>query len=167
MILRCVCWLLLCGPLAAHQLQIGGSTRAESFEAAYAYDLTDHWAMQAEYIDEGRQPDGIKNVNKPVNLDALYTGHLSKRWDLRTVVGLTSSRLSHNGCSVAHGDTTEHIEYRNHTEFTGYNLGVGAGLKLSERLSLVGGVTRLRYQQVDKPAFESYTFAYAGVRLSL
>jgi hypothetical protein len=117
-----------------------------------------------EYLDAGNQPDNIQHINRTVNLDVNYHRHLftsDNRWTLMAQAGLTSSRLSHNGCQPQESC----YGYRNRTWFTGCNAGLGLGFRFIGRWKVFAEIMRLHYQQSDKPQFEDYTFGYGGVAL--
>lgn len=157
-------YMLFAGPCHADSLQIGKSTRVGDFETAYTYALNEKWGIQGEYIDEGKQPDNIQNINRTINLDGIYKLSLSKGFALGAKAGVTSSRLSSNGCSIQHGDTSEHIQFRNRSGLTGYNIGVGVSYSPIKHWSAHLEALHLHYQQVDKAEFESYNFVYGGIR---
>ena len=127
--------------------------RYGAFDTAATYYVTPYAGIQAEFIDEGKQPDGIKNVNRPVNIDAVGEygfGDIS----LFIKGGLTSSYFSHNGSGNG---------YHNNTGFTGGNLGAGIGYKLTSHWSAQAQLVTMNYQQSDKTAYETFTYGSVGI----
>lgn len=143
--------------LAAWVLSAGMSNRPHDVELSATRALSQHVGAQLEYIDEGKQPAPIANVNRALNLDAVAVLPFG-RLAFTAKAGFTSSRLSHNGSGNG---------WENKTGFTGWNTGAGAGLQLTQRWGLHLELTRLRYQQSDKAAFEYYTFAHLAVTFTI
>lgn len=138
-------------PLHALIVSAGLSTRPKDLELALALPVGGSAALQLEYIDEGRQPQGIENINRALSLD-IASHYDIGRLSLSLKGGLTSSRLSYNGSGNG---------YANRSGLTGWNAGVGIQSRLTERWSIGAELLRLHYQQSDKPAMEYYSFAYA------
>lgn len=156
-ILLAAIWL---SPAHAGQFQVGKSTRQGDYELAYSHSLPQslHWNIQIEFIDEGKQPYPIANINRVINLDVQYVYSVTYRIALSAKLGLTCSRLSFNGSG---------IPYQNNTGFTGQNAGIGLAYGLSKHWSAHVEAIQLHYAQSDKTAFEPYTFAYAGLSYTL
>jgi opacity protein-like surface antigen len=142
----------------ADTIEAGKSTRPGDYAVTYR-----HGHLLAQFIDEGRQPQGLPNINRALNLDATYGYTINSRLSVRAQAGLTSSYFSHNGCSRQHGDTDEHIRYRNRTGFTGYNVGASVIYRISPHITAGLSAVSMDYQQSDKPAYERYTFVSAGL----
>jgi hypothetical protein len=106
-------------------------------------------------MDEGTQPHEIKNINKTLNFDAVYGVIVGNELKIFAQAGITTSRFGYNGSG---------IPYDNHTGFTGQNIGMGAELRLSSRVSLLGHCQLLHYQQVDKSQFEYFKYCSVGGR---
>ena len=140
-----VCTVLL-GWLATAQAQaltlgLGRGSRPHNLDVTVR-----ERALEVEYLDEGEQPYGIPDINRIVNLDFAQRSHgrLAAFWKL----GLSSSRLSFNGGGNG---------YRNHTGFTGENVGVGVEAALSPRFGLRAQWLWMRYQQCSTPDYETFS----------
>ena len=133
-------------PATAHawSVAVGRSVRPHDIDLALQLG-----PVQLEYIDEGAQPYGIPNRNRPVNLDYVLE-HAWGRFDVFAKAGVTSSWLSYNGSGNG---------YRNRTGFTGQNVGVGLKVRVLPRVWLVGQTVWMRYQQSDVPAYEPFTYS--------
>ena len=138
-----ICALSL-GNADATQIAIGRSAQRRNF------DISAQWRLlQLELISEGVQMHGIPNRNRVINLDAVLPWHIG-RWMLYVKAGVSSSRFSYNGSGNG---------YRNHTGFTGQNIGIGAQYAITPHWAIRVQTARMRYQQSDIPAFEEYTYS--------
>jgi hypothetical protein len=135
------------GPASAMSLFVGKSNRPGSFNFSVQAGF-----VSLEYVDEGRQPYGIPNINRVVNLDV--EARSSGRLYAYGKVGLSCSRFGRNGSGNS---------YHNATGFTGQNVGIGLGYELTPLVALQGQVLWMRYQQVDIPAYERFGVISAGL----
>ena len=128
--------------------------RPGSGDVAVDWYILPHIAAQVEFVDEGQQPHGIKNVNRPINMDGLIELACG---DVSFFIkgGLTSSYLSHNGSGNG---------YRNNTGFTGGNIGSGVAYKLSKHWSAQAQVITMSYQQSDQRGYETFTQGLIGLK---
>ncbi len=143
--LRGGCCALLLGLLAtapAHGISIaaGRGSRPHNLDLALRAG-----AFEAEYVDEGEQPEGIPDINRIVNLDLLARS--DGRLAAFAKLGLSSSRLSHNGGGNG---------YRNHTGFTGENAGLGLEGALTRSFGWRLQWLWMRYQQCSVPDYETF-----------
>jgi len=129
--------------------------RYGAFDTAATYYVTPYAGIQAEFIDEGKQPQGIKNVNKIFDIDAIAKYSFSDLYYLFAKGGITSSYFSYNGSGN---------EYSNNTGFTGGNIGVGVGYELTDTWSVQAQVVASNYQQSDKTAYETFEYASIGLQ---
>ncbi len=136
--------LVWCASAHAWSIAVGRSVRPHDVDLAVQVG-----PIQVEYIDEGAQPYGIPNRNRPLSVDYVLERKWG-RWSAFAKAGVTSSWLSYNGSGNG---------YRNRTGFTGQNVGVGLKFRLVPHLWLVGQTVWLRYQQSDVPAYEPFTYS--------
>lgn len=132
---------------AAWELGVGRSSRPGNLDLS----LRERW-WQLEYIDEGRQPDGIPNRNRVLNLD----GVLATRGRLSGFVeaGLSSSRLSRNGSGNG---------YRASGPMLGVNAGAGVQWRFAPGWRVRLQTVWMRYPQCSEPGMEN--FVYTSVSL--
>lgn len=92
--------------------------RQGAFDITLADQLSKYIAAEIRFVDEGKQPQGIKNVNLPLNIDGVVQYPIG-RFTPFVKAGLTSSYFSHNGSGNG---------FKNNTGFTGVNYGAGCEL---------------------------------------
>lgn len=132
----------------AAEIAIGRSVRPHDV------DISARWGfVEAEYIAEGEQPYGIPNRNRVINLDVVLS-HRFGQWEPYIKAGVSCSRFGFNGSGN---------DYRNRTGFTWQNIGAGATYWLAPRIGLRAQTVWMRYQQVDIPAFETFTYSSASL----
>jgi hypothetical protein len=131
------------------------SARVGSFSASLGEKVSDSMAIQADFIDEGKQPDSIKNINRIVNLDLVQQFKIGSFY-LSPKAGLTSSYFSHNGSGNG---------YDNHTGFNGQNIGLAAGYDISKSISVEFSDSAARYLQSDHHAYETFNFLSVGLNV--
>ena len=145
-------WVAALGLLApvraqAWELGLGRSNRPGDFDLS----LRDRcWVV--EYVDEGHQPDGIPNINRVLDLDAVLQRGARLSWYLEA--GLSDAQWSRNGS----GDG-----YRAPRGFHGANLGIGLQWRATTGWWLRLQALWLRYPQSSQPGLE--TFEYSSVAL--
>ena len=132
------------GTAHAAQIAVGRSIGRRNVDASISVG----W-FQAEYIAEGVQPNGIPNRNRVVNLDVVLSRRIGA-WEPYIKGGLSCSRLGFNGSGNG---------YRNRTGFTGQNVGVGVTYWATRSIGVRAQTVWMRYQQVDIPAFETYSYS--------
>lgn len=139
--------LLLAFASTAHafELAAGPSARPQSY--ALGLRGAGPIAPEVQFVSEGRQPFGIPNINRVLMLNMVATVPLSRRLDVFAKAGITSSRFSTNGSGNG---------YRNPGR-AGYDVGLGATYWLAPQWGLRVETTRMRHQQSDVPAFETFT----------
>jgi len=135
----------------------GKSSRPKTLDASVGFALNSHLAVELRLADEGKQPDNIRNVNKPVNLDSIISFPISEKLKGFIEAGLTNSDLSYNGS----GNT-----YVNHTGFSGWNFGGGWEYKVTKHISILGDFDLENYYQCDHHAKEKFGVAALRVRYS-
>ncbi len=140
-----VCALCI-GTAHAADISFGRSARRLNFDVSARVGYFD-----AELISEGVQMHGIPNRNRVINLDVVLA-HRFGRWEPYIKAGVSCSRYGFNGSGNS---------YRNATGFTGRNIGVGLTYWATSRIGLRVQTVWMRYQQVDIPAFESFTYTSA------
>lgn len=157
-------WIVACIALSkpanaedidSYYASLSSSNRSDSFSSSAGFNLNDSFYVDASFIDEGRQPNGIKNINRLVNLDLSESFHF-KSFYLSVKAGLTSSYFSHNGSGNS---------YDNHTGFTGENIGVAVGYNVSKFISVELSDSASRYLQSDHRAFETFNFLSIGLNV--
>ena len=135
-------------------LNLDAGFRPDAYDVSIEGAISRYISAEMRYIDEGKQPDGIKNVNRLLNSD----GVLEIPYGDFTVFakgGLTSSALSHNGSGNG---------YKNNSGFTGTNFGTGVAYSITPNWAVQAQVTQMHYQQSDKPAYEVFTYGSVGVK---
>ncbi|OYV37527.1 MAG: hypothetical protein B7Z80_12580 [Rhodospirillales bacterium 20-64-7] len=134
---------LCIGTARAADIAIGRSVQRLNFDASARVSY-----FSAELISEGVQMHGIPNRNRVINLDVVMA-HRWGRWEPYIKAGVSCSRYGFNGSGNG---------YRNATGFTGQNLGVGVDYLMSAHWAVRAQTVWMRYQQVDIPAFETYSY---------
>jgi hypothetical protein len=137
-------------------LSVGSSNRVDSVSSAIGASIANSIYAEASFIDEGKQPGGIKNVNRLVDIDLVKTIQFGSFY-ASTKAGLTSSYFSHNGSGNS---------YENHTGFSGQNIGVNIGYNISKTVSIELSDNDSRYLQCDHHAYESFNIVSVGVKFS-
>lgn len=135
-------------------LDLDQGLRYGAFDAAIEGYYNRYMAAEIRFVDEGKQPHGIKNVNRPVNIDAVVDLPLDKL-TVSFKAGLTSPYLGYNGSGN---------NYKNNTGFTGGNAGISLSYKVTEKWAMQAQAIRMNYQQVDKTAYESFGYFSVGVK---
>lgn len=132
---------------AAWELGLGRSSRPGNVDLSLRGR-----GWQIEYVDEGRQPDGIPNRNRVLDLD----GVLATRGRLSGFVeaGLSSSRPSRNGSGNG---------YRASGPMLGLNAGAGLQWRFAPGWRLRLQSLWMRYPQCSAPGMED--FVYTSVAL--
>lgn len=129
--------------------------RSGAFDTAIEWHINENTGIEAAFIDEGQQPDGIKNVNRIGDLDLVFHYPVSGGVELYVSGGATTSRFGYNGS----GDG-----YKNDTWLSGGNVGAGATYNINEHWALQARATAANYQQVDKTAYETFEYVSVGLR---
>ena len=143
-----VAWALwLPGRAQAWELGLGRSSRPQDFDLS----LGNAW-WRLEYIDEGRQPYGIPNRNRVLDVDGVLRGGARLSWYLE--VGLSSARWSRNGSGNG---------YRAPRGLDGYNLGGGLQWRLTPVWSLRLQALWLHYPQSSQPGSETFEYTSLAV----
>ncbi len=132
---------------ATLQLGIGRSSRPGDFDLSLRGR-----GWQLEYIDEGRQPHGIPNDNRVINLDGVLA--TPGPWSWFAEAGLSSSRPSRNGSGNG---------YEPSGPMLGANAGGGVQWRFAPGWWLRLQTLWMRYPQSSEPAME--TFGYTSVAL--
>ena len=130
--------------------------RVGAFDIAATYWATPYAGIEAQFIDEGKQPDNIPNVNRPINLD-LKVKYTYGKITFIGKAGIISSYFSYNGSGNG---------YRNDTGFTGGNLGFGVSYSVYGNWSVNTQVVGMSYQQSDITAFETFIYGSVGIKYS-
>ena len=130
--------------------------RQGAFDVAATYYATPHWGAELEFIGEGKQPQNIPNVNRPVNLDIKYK-YPYHSFTFMIKGGATSSYFSHNGSGNG---------YKNNTGFTGSNIGAGLSYKITDGWAIQTQIVAMNYQQSDITAFETFEYMGIGIKYS-
>ena len=135
-------------------IDLDGGFRYGAFDMSATYYVAENVGMQAEFIDEGKQPGGIKNVNRVVNLDGVIQYSVG---DFSPFIkaGVTTSYFSHNGSGNG---------YSNRTGFTGGNVGAGVAYRISKHWSANAQLVGMSYQQSDRPGYETFEYVGVGVK---
>ncbi len=113
-------------------LNLDAGLRPDSYDVSIEGSLSRYISAEMRFIDEGKQPYGIKNVNRLLNAD----GVLNIPYGDFTVFakgGLTASMLSYNGSGNG---------YKNTSGFVGANYGIGARYRVYQDWSVQAQVTR-------------------------
>ena len=130
----------------AVDLAIGRSLQRRNF------DISARWSnLDVELISEGVQMRGIPNRNRVINIDGAFS-HQFGSWDAYIKAGFSCSRYGFNGSGNF---------YQNKTGFSGKNVGVGLDYIFSEHWRFRVQALVMRYQQVDIPALETYSYTSA------
>lgn len=137
--------LLACGAAHAADLAVGPSIRPQS----YALSLRGSgWlAPEIEFVSEGRQPEGIPNINRVLMLNAVATADLARGLQGFVKVGLASSRWSTNGSGNGYSNPGR----------PGYDLGAGLTYMVTPGWGLRLETIYMHHQQSDVPQFEHFT----------
>ena len=149
---RCALWVAALGllapaPAGAWELGLGRSNRPGDFDLS----LRDRcWVV--EYVDEGRQPQGIPNINRVLDLDLLLRGGARLSWYLEG--GLSNARWSRNGS----GDG-----YQAPRGFEGGNLGGGLQWRAAPGWWLRLHALWLHYPQSSQPGSETFEYSSAAL----
>jgi len=133
---------------------IDSGLRLGAFDIAAAYEFDKYVAAEVRFIDEGQQPFGIKNVNRVLNTDAIFSYPIDDL-SLCLKAGLTSSFFSYNGSGNS---------YKNNTGLTGFNYGGCVDYKIVSNWYVQGQMYNLVYQQSDKPGREAFQYGSIGVK---
>ena len=136
-------------PAQAWQLGVGRSVRPDNLDLS----LGSGW-WRVEYIDEGRQPMGIRNRNRLLDVDGVLQGGILLSWFVEA--GLSSALWSINGSGNG---------YQAPRGFVGYNVGGGLQWSLAPALSLRLQMLRLHYPQSSQPGSETFEYTSLGLVL--
>ena len=128
--------------------------RQGAFDIAASYYMTPYVGVEAQFIDEGKQPDNIPNINRPVNMD-LKLQYPIDRFVVTVKGGVTSSYFSHNGSGNG---------YKNNTGFTGGNGGLELSYQINNHWAINSQFVTMSYQQSDITAFETFTYGSVGIK---
>ena len=139
--------LLLPARASAWELGIGRSVRPGNLDLS----LGSAW-WRVEYIDEGRQPEGIPNRNRILDVDAVLDGGTWLSWYVEA--GLSSARWSRNGSGNG---------YRAPDGFDGHNLGCGLQWQLLPGWSLRLQALWLHYPQSSQAGSETFEYTSLAV----
>ena len=143
-------------PIMPIDIDLDTGFRQGAFDVAAIYYPVKYFGVKVQFVDEGKQPDNIPNINRPVNLDLVSKYTLGK-FTFNIDGGLTSSYFSHNGSGNG---------YKNNTGFTGGNIGAGVSYKVYNNWSLNAQVVTINYQESDITAFETFTYGSIGLKYS-
>ena len=146
-VLAIIAGLTLAVPAHAATVSAGYSVRPGSIDLSVRQGH-----FEAEFINEGKQPGGIKNVNRVVDIDVVMPIQIMDNVSIFAKAGVTDSTLSYNGS----GDG-----YHSHSFFTGQNVGIGVNWQITSSWGFSAQTVWLRYQQSDKPAYESFVYSSA------
>jgi len=133
------------------------SDRVDSVSIALGGKLYNSFYAETAFIDEGKQPDGIKNINRVVNADLVQIFSI-KSFSISLKAGLSTSYFSHNGSGN---------DYTNHTGFVGENVGLSVTYPVTENLSVGFYDYVNRYLQCDHRAFETFNLPAVGLQFNL
>ena len=137
-------------------IDLDAGFRQGAFDVAATYYATPCVGVELQFVDEGKQPDNIPNVNRPINLDLKGKYEYGKT-TFTLKGGATSSYFSYNGSGNG---------YKNNTGFTGGNIGAGISYKITDHWSLNSQIVGMSYQQSDITAFETFVYGSVGVKYS-
>lgn len=146
-----VACVLCIGTAHGAELSLGRSVRPHDADVALRWRF-----LEAEFIAEGEQPGGIPNRNRVINLDAVLS-HRFGPWEPYIKAGVSCSRFGFNGSGNS---------YHNRTGFSGENVGAGLTYWITPAVGLRAQTIWMRYQQVDIPAFEQFTYSSVSLVLS-
>lgn len=141
-------FLLLVQSASAAEIGFSFANRSGDYDLWFR-----HESVEVEFIDLGKQPNGIPNRNRPLNLDYIHSIDLGHSFSVFGKVGLTRSRFSYNGSGNG---------YKNRTGFTGNNFGIGVEWGRGN-WGVRAQWIAMRYPQSDIPKDEHYYFGSAGV----
>ncbi len=140
-------------PMSAQAAEVGfgPSIRPQSY--AVSLRGSGGLAPEIEFVSEGRQPDGIPNINRVAMVNAVATADLAPSLQAFVKAGLASSRWSTNGSGNG---------YSNPGRF-GWDVGAGLTWWPSKAWGLRVEIVRMHHQQSDVPAFEDFTLTCVQV----
>jgi len=134
----------------AAELAVGKSIRPHDVDLALTLG-----AVQIEYVDQGAQPNGIMNRNRPLSVNLRLD---APAWDGLTayaLAGVNTTMLSHNGSGNGY-----RMAFR---QSLGWDVGAGLQYQIATHWAVRGQYLTFRQMQSDHPAKE--WFGYGSVSL--
>ncbi len=132
---------------AAPFADIGYGGRSAAMDAAVGWKFNPLIGAEAEYIDEGVQPNGIPNQNDIINLDGMLS---------RETLGAE--------ISLKAGFSSEKQAFSlPWSGFNGGNIGVEVSYPIMKRTSLFGEIVEIHSMQYIKQ-YENFTYCGFGLK---
>lgn len=141
----------------AANLAFGPSARRDSFDIALRAGGHVAPEIEFEFLSEGKQPDGIPNINRVLMLNTIFTRHIAPRLIVFAKVGVNTSRFSTNGSGNGYHNPGR----------AGVDLGAGFTYWLTKHLGLRLQTTWMRTEQSDVPQFERFVLTSVQIVVPL
>jgi len=145
---------LLAAPTVAHatEFALGKSVRPHDVDLALTLGV-----VQIEYVDQGEQPNGIMNRNRPLSVNLRLDTPAWHGLTAYALAGVNTTILSHNGSGNGY-----RMAFR---QSFGWNVGAGLQYQIAPHWAVRGQYLTFRQMQSDHPdrewfGYGSLSFVY-------
>jgi hypothetical protein len=147
-----VACVLLVSATGAHaaELAVGKSERPHDIDLAITLGM-----VQIEYVDQGVQPNGIRNRNRPLSANLRLDAPAWHGLTAYALAGVNTTVLSHNGSGNGY-----RMAFR---QSLGWDVGAGLECQIAPHWAVRGQYITFRQMQSDHPNNEWFSYGSVSI----